>query len=67
MLDQVPLPDVRQYEEEFHRFMDTRFASLLAGIREKKNLDDDLKKSLTAAITEFNEQFVASRAAAARG
>jgi F-type H+-transporting ATPase subunit alpha len=66
MLDQVEVQDVRQYETEFHRFMETRFANLLTSIREKKTLDDEAKKALGAAITEFNEQFTASRAAGAR-
>jgi F-type H+-transporting ATPase subunit alpha len=66
MLDQVEVQDVRQYETEFHRFMETRFANLLTSIREKKTLDDEAKKALAAAITEFNEQFTASRAAGAR-
>jgi F-type H+-transporting ATPase subunit alpha len=66
MLDQVPVTDVRKYEEQFHRFLDTRFANLLSTIREKKNLDDELKKALGAAIKEFNEQFKASQATGAR-
>jgi F-type H+-transporting ATPase subunit alpha len=66
MLDEIAVPDVRTYEEQFHRFMDTRFANLLGAIRDKKVLDDDVKKQLAAAIKEFNEQFVASRAAGAR-
>jgi F-type H+/Na+-transporting ATPase subunit alpha len=66
MLDGVAVGDVRAYEEQFHRFMDTRFANLLGTIRDKKNLDDELKGQLGAAIKEFNEQFAASRAAAAR-
>jgi hypothetical protein len=43
--------------------MDTRFANLLGTIRDKKVLDDETKKQLSAAIKEFNEQFSASRAA----
>jgi F-type H+-transporting ATPase subunit alpha len=66
MLDEVPVSDVRAYEEQFHRFMETRFANLLGTIREKKVLDDDAKKQLTAAIKEFNEQFASARAAATR-
>jgi F-type H+/Na+-transporting ATPase subunit alpha len=66
LLDGVAVADVRQYEEQFHRFMDTRFASVLTAIREKKNLDDDLKKSLGAAIKDFNEQFMATRTAGAK-
>jgi hypothetical protein len=46
--------------------METRFASLLSSIREKKNLDDELKGALTEAIKDFNEQFSAGRSAAAR-
>jgi F-type H+-transporting ATPase subunit alpha len=64
MIDDVPVPDVRAYEEQFHRFMDTRFANLLGTIREKRVLDDDIKKQLSAAIKEFNEQFTSARAAA---
>ena len=41
-----PVADVRAYEEEFHRFMETRFGNVLAAIREKKNLDDEMKKAL---------------------
>src|SRR5262245_13246707 len=66
LLDEIPVPQIRAYEEQFHRYMETRFSSLLATIREKKNLDDEMKKSLTAAIKEFNEQFAAARGTAAR-
>jgi F-type H+/Na+-transporting ATPase subunit alpha len=63
LLDDVAVSDVRVYEEQFHRFMDTRFGKVLSSIREKKTLDDDTKATLTAAVKEFNEQF---RAAGAR-
>jgi F-type H+-transporting ATPase subunit alpha len=66
LLDQVAVADVRAYEDEFHRFMETRFGNVLATIREKKNLDDQIKADLTAAIKEFTEQFVSSRTAPAR-
>jgi F-type H+-transporting ATPase subunit alpha len=66
LLDEVDVPEVRVYEEEFHRFMETRFGNVLAAIREKKNLDDQIKADLTAAIKEFTQQFVSARAAAAR-
>jgi F-type H+-transporting ATPase subunit alpha len=63
LIDQVPVQDVRSYEEQFHRFMDTRFPTVLAAIREKKNLDDELKAALSDAVKDFTEQFMASRAA----
>jgi F-type H+-transporting ATPase subunit alpha len=66
MLDQIPIDQVRAYEEEFHRFMQTRFGNVLAAIRDKRTLDDQIKSDLTAATKEFNEQFTANRAAGAR-
>jgi F-type H+/Na+-transporting ATPase subunit alpha len=66
MLDDIPVEALRAYEDEFHRFMETRFGNVLQTIREKKILDDQLKQTLAAAVREFNEQFTASRAAGAR-
>lgn len=64
-LDDVPVPQVRSYEIELFRFMETRYGNILAGIREKKTIDDALKTDLNAALKEFGAQFAASRAAAA--
>ncbi len=65
-LDSVPVSDVGDYEDELHRFMETRFGNVLATIREKKVLDDEIKNALNAALKEFTEQFAASRAAGTR-
>jgi F-type H+/Na+-transporting ATPase subunit alpha len=66
MLDDIPVAEIRAFEDEFHRFMETRFNNLLSTIREKKTLDDDIKRGLSAAVKEFSEQFTSSRAAGAR-
>jgi F-type H+/Na+-transporting ATPase subunit alpha len=62
--DSVAVPDVQRAEQELHRFMTTRFSTLLTTIREKKTLDDTVKEQLNAALKEFNEQFVATGARA---
>jgi F-type H+-transporting ATPase subunit alpha len=64
LLDEIPVSDIREYEQELHRFMDTRFGKLLGTIREKKTLDDQIKAELTAAIKEFTQQFLSTRQAA---
>jgi len=61
--DGIAVADVRRAEEELHRFMTTRFGTLLGEIREKKNLDDAIKTQLNAALKEFGEQFAASASA----
>ncbi|MGH8189539.1 MAG: F0F1 ATP synthase subunit alpha, partial [Steroidobacteraceae bacterium] len=64
LLDPVPVEEVRRYEEELYRFLETRHPSVLNTIAEKKTLDDDLKAALKNALTEFGQSFVAAQAAA---
>ncbi|HUU32966.1 MAG TPA: F0F1 ATP synthase subunit alpha, partial [Vicinamibacterales bacterium] len=62
--DDVPVRDVRRAEEELHRFMASRFGSLLSAIKTKKTLDDELKGQLNAALQEFVQSFLAAGARA---
>jgi F-type H+-transporting ATPase subunit alpha len=64
-LDEVPVEDVRRYEEELYRYLETRQPAVLAGIVEKKTIDDDVKKTLEAALVDFGKQFMAGRVPAA--
>src|SRR6478609_8269588 len=41
-LDPIPVEQVRNYETELYRFLDTRQAGLLAALIEKKALDDQI-------------------------
>jgi F-type H+-transporting ATPase subunit alpha len=64
-LDAVAVEEVRRYEEHLYRFIETRYPNVFTGIAEKKILDDEVKGALEAALTEFNNQFLAGRQAAA--
>jgi len=64
-LDPVPVEDVRRYEEEMNRFVETRYPNVFTGIAEKKILDDEVKGALEGALAEFNKQFLAGRQEAA--
>ena len=64
-LDNVPVADLRSFETELYRFLETRYASLLGTIAEKKQLDDQLKASLDSAIREFATDFTSRKASAA--
>ena len=63
-LDAVPIEDLRRYEEDLYRFIETRHPTVFSGIAEKKTLDDDLRGALESALKEFNQQFLAGRQAA---
>jgi F-type H+-transporting ATPase subunit alpha len=56
-LDPVPVEQVRNYETELYRFLDTRQTALLGALSEKKALDDQLKADLNKALEEFGKTF----------
>src|SRR6266545_1978006 len=64
-LDNVAVPDVRAFEIELYQFIETRYPQVFRGIVEKKQLDDQLKGALEAAIKEFAGDFATRKASAA--
>ncbi len=60
-LDDMPVEQVRPFEAELYKYVDTAYPGLLSAIMEKKILDDSLKAQMTKAIKECKEQFVAAR------
>jgi F-type H+-transporting ATPase subunit alpha len=59
-IDSVAIEDVRRYEEELYRYLETRHPRVLSGILEKKTLDDEVKGALEAALKDFGQQFLAA-------
>ena len=64
-LDDLPVEQVRAFEMELYKFVDTTNPGLLRTIMEKKVLDDSLKQEMTSVIRECKQQFVAARQEAA--
>ena len=62
-LDQVPVGDVGAYEAELYRYFDLRHPGTLKTLAEKKQIDDELKGQMTAALKDFGQQFAARKAA----
>jgi F-type H+-transporting ATPase subunit alpha len=60
-LDNVAIENVRAYEEELYRFLETRHAAVLSGIAEKKIIDDELKAGIETALKDFGQQFATMR------
>jgi F-type H+-transporting ATPase subunit alpha len=63
-LDRVPTREVRTYEAELYRFLETRHPGVLTTVAEKRTLDDALKAAIDQALKEFTKEFE-TRAAAA--
>ncbi|THB62699.1 MAG: F0F1 ATP synthase subunit alpha [Desulfovibrio sp.] len=58
-MDDVPVEAVRKFEAELLDFMRNAKADVMAAIKDKLVLDDDLKDKLGAAIDEFKKGFTA--------
>ena len=54
-MDDVPVEKVKDFEDAFHTFMAGSQSAILDAIIEKKQLDDDLSKSLGEAIEAFKK------------
>ncbi len=63
VLDDLPVNEVRRFENELHEWFGTRYSGLLAEIRDTGALPEG--DALSAAVSEFHTQFVASLADAA--
>jgi F-type H+/Na+-transporting ATPase subunit alpha len=58
MLDDLPLDQIRAFEQELYRFLENAHPAILITIKEKKTIDDDLKAKLNSALQEFKARFV---------
>jgi len=58
-LDDIPVEAVRRFEEEFLRFIRERREDIRKELREKKNIDDELRARLTKMVEDFKREFKA--------
>jgi F-type H+-transporting ATPase subunit alpha len=59
LVDHLPESALKKYETELYRFVESRHPDIYEDIRTKKDLTDDLKTRINAALKEFNEIFTA--------
>jgi F-type H+-transporting ATPase subunit alpha len=60
LLDSVPVNEVRRFEKEMLRYVETSAPSILKTIAEKKALDDGIRAEIKTVVGEFKERFTAS-------
>jgi F-type H+-transporting ATPase subunit alpha len=58
VLDDLPLDQIRAFEQELYRFLENAHPAILTTIKEKRTIDDDMKGKLNSAIQEFKSRFV---------
>ncbi|HTC89611.1 MAG TPA: F0F1 ATP synthase subunit alpha [Bryobacteraceae bacterium] len=58
LLDDLAVEQIRPFEAELNKFLDSSQTALLQEIREKKALDDQVKAKLNTMLKEFKDRFV---------
>ncbi len=61
LLDDMPVDQIREFETFLFGFLDRKHAQVLGDIANKKELTDDLRSALAAAINAAKAEFLASR------
>jgi len=61
LLDDMPVEQIRPFEEFLFGFLDRKHAQVLGDIANKKELTDELRSALTAAINAAKAEFMAAR------
>jgi F-type H+/Na+-transporting ATPase subunit alpha len=56
LLDDVPVAQLRVFEKELGKYMERSHPEILSGIRDKKEITEENKKALMAAVEEFKKQ-----------
>jgi F-type H+-transporting ATPase subunit alpha len=58
VLDDLPLDQIKAFEQELYHFAENAHPGLLPSIKEKKTLTDEIKADLNSMLAEFKQQFV---------
>jgi F-type H+-transporting ATPase subunit alpha len=61
-IDDVPIEQIRRFESEFLRYMDSEGASELAAIAEGKQITPEITEALAGRIADFKKTFVTRKA-----
>jgi F-type H+-transporting ATPase subunit alpha len=56
-LDDFQIKDIRAYEDGLYKYFDAAQTALLEDLTKKKQLDDDLRNRLHAALKEYSANF----------
>jgi len=56
-LDTLPVPSLQKYEHELYNFLEAKHPQVLTAIKEKREITDDVKAKLDAALQAFAQIF----------
>ncbi len=60
-LKEVPVENIKEFEDEFYRFMDDTHPEVADGIRKTKELSPEMEEVLKTSLVEFTKSFLQGR------
>ncbi|MEW6277306.1 MAG: F0F1 ATP synthase subunit alpha [Candidatus Eremiobacterota bacterium] len=60
-VDDIPVPDIERFEQGFLAHLKEKAPQVMAMLRDKKAVTDDVKESLNTALAEFKKTFTKSQ------
>ncbi|PYX89178.1 MAG: F0F1 ATP synthase subunit alpha [Acidobacteria bacterium] len=57
VIDDLPIEQIREFETEFYKYVETMNPGIFKAIAEKKVLEDGIKSDLTRILGEFKQKF----------
>jgi F-type H+-transporting ATPase subunit alpha len=61
LLDDMPVENVRDFETFFYGWLDRKKPDILPEIRDKREISDALRDTLTKAVTDAKTEFMAAK------
>jgi F-type H+-transporting ATPase subunit alpha len=58
--DKLPVDSLKQYEQDLYRYIDEKHPELWTDLKAKKEITDDIKKTLDKALKAFGKKFAAA-------
>jgi F-type H+-transporting ATPase subunit alpha len=58
--DKLPVESLKQYEQDLYRYIDEKHPELWTDLKAKKEITDDIKKTLDKALKAFGKKFAAA-------
>ena len=61
LLDELPVDAIREFEPFLSTYLERRSPQILTEIRDKREIPDPMRETLTKAITDARTEFVAAK------
>jgi len=56
-VDEIPVSEISRYERELYEYVDKKYPNIFTTLREKKEIDENLRNEINKVLKEFTKKF----------